>query len=123
VWRELRRFRGAVYGAKHEDDARSPLNEDSTFTELRSAADSGNWTSYTKLMGGVFCIRKSQAMRPYYELVINKLTGLIKTSWFDGLITTKLKGIKYKGSQIITRIHTWQLGKAGTDFLPSLGVL
>lgn len=79
-------------------------------------------------MGGVFCIRKSQAMRPYYELVVNKVTGLIKTSWFDGLITTKLKGIKYKGSQIITRIHTWQVsvvkkGKAGTDFLPSLGVL
>ncbi|WP_235594815.1 replication endonuclease [Paraglaciecola hydrolytica] len=141
VWRELRRFRGSVYGAKSEDDARSPVyekpnseslrspvNEDSTFTELRSAADSGNWASYTKLMGGVFCIRKSQAMRPYYELVVNKVSGLIKTSWFDGLITTKLKGIKYKGSQIITRIHTWQVsvvknGKAGTDFLPSLGVL
>jgi hypothetical protein len=115
VWRELRRFR--------KPEAEKSVYEDESFMEIHKAADSGNWASYTKLMGGVFCIRKSQVLRPYYELVVNKITGLIKTSWFDGLITTKLKGIKYKGSQIITRIHTWQLGKAGTDFLPSLGVL
>ena len=101
---------------------------DKELGEIHKAVDSGNWATYTKLMGGVFCIRKSQAMRPYYELVVNKVTGLIKTIWFDGLITTRLKGIKYKGNEIITRIHTWQIsaaknGKAGTDFLPSLGVL
>jgi hypothetical protein len=47
---------------------------------------------------------------------MNKETGLIKTSWFDGLITKKLKGILFNGKEIITRIHTWQIGKAGTDF-------
>jgi|TARA_R110000744_G_scaffold155017_4_gene270212 hypothetical protein len=35
----------------------------------------------------------------------NKTTGLIKTSWFDGLITSKLKGVLYKGKEIITRVH------------------
>jgi hypothetical protein len=115
VWRELRRLR-------------KPVNEnsvygDETLEELRNTADSGDWSSYTKLMGGVFCIRKSQVIRPYYALEMNKETGLIKTSWFDGLITMKLKGILFKGKEIITRIHTWQLGKVGTAFTPSLGVL
>jgi hypothetical protein len=40
---------------------------------------------------------------------INKPTGLIKTSWFDGLITQKLKGIVYKEKEIITRIYKWQM--------------
>ena len=39
------------------------------------------------------------------------------------MFTQKLKGILHKGKEMITRIHTWQLGKAGTDFVPSLGVL
>jgi hypothetical protein len=109
-WRELRKLTKLV-------------NEDESLTEIHKAADSGDWASYTTLMGGVFCIRKSQVIRPYYEMEMNKETGLIKASWFDGLITMKLKGILYKGKEIITRIHTWQLGKAGTDFMPSLGVL
>jgi hypothetical protein len=74
-------------------------------------------------MVGAFCIRKSQVIRPYYEMETNKETKLMKASWFDGLITIKLKGILYKRKEIITRIHTWQLGKAETDFMPSLGVL
>jgi len=109
-WRELRKLTKLV-------------NEDESLIEIHNAADSGDWASYTTLMGGVFCIRKSQVIRPYYEMEMNKETGLIKASWFDGLITKKLKGILHKGKEIITRIHTWQLGKAGTDFMPSLGVL
>jgi hypothetical protein len=110
VWRELRRLK-------------SPISIDDSFKELCKAADSGNWATYTKLMGGVFCQRKSQVTRPYYEMEMNKETGLVKTSWFDGLITKKLKGILHKGKEVITRIHTWQLGKTGTVFTPSLGVL
>ncbi|MDN4501586.1 hypothetical protein QX776_04205 [Alteromonadaceae bacterium BrNp21-10] len=102
---------------------RSPLNEAVTFTELHKAADSGDWATYTKLMGGVFCIRKSQAIHPYYEMELNKETGLIKTSWFDGLITKKLKGILYQGKEIITRIHQWKLDIVRQGFSPSLGVL
>ena len=115
VWRELQRLR-------------KPPSEDEALTELHKAADSGNWAIYTKLMGRVFCKRKSQAIRPYYEMEVNKTTGLIKTSWFDGLITQKLKGILYKGKEIITCIHTWQISMqkerhSVAAFSSSLGVL
>jgi hypothetical protein len=96
---------------------------DEELVEIHKAADSGNWAKFTELMGGVFCRRKAEANRPFYDIEMNKDTGLIKTSWFDGLFTLKLKGIKYKGNEIITRIHTWILGKAGTAFMPSLGVM
>mgnify|MGYP003624700413 FL=1 len=97
VWRELRRLRKVVAG-------------DETLSKLTQSADSGDWAMYTKLMGGVFCMRKNQVIRPYYEMVVNKTTGLIKTSWFDGLITSKLKGVLYKGKEIITRVHEWHIG-------------
>jgi uncharacterized protein YcfL len=32
-----------------------------------------------------------------------------KQSWYDGLITKKLKGIIHKGQEILTRLHTWQV--------------
>jgi hypothetical protein len=120
VWRELRRFR--------KPETEKSVYEDESFMEIHKAADTGDWATYTKLMGGVFCIRKSQAIRPYYEMEVNKTTGVIKTSWFDGLITTKLKGILYKGRELITRIHTWQIsmqkeGQSVAAFSPSLGVL
>ena len=111
VWRELRRLRDRS------------VFKDEALTKLHKAADEGNWASYTKLIGEVFCMRKSQAIRPYYEMEVNKITERIKTSWFDGLITQMLKGILHKGEDFITRIYTWQIGKAGTDFMPSLGGL
>jgi hypothetical protein len=120
VWRELRRFR--------KPETEKSVYEDESFMDIHKAADTGDWATYTKLMGGVFCMRKSQAIRPYYEMEVNKTTGVIKTSWFDGLITTKLKGILYKGRELITRIHTWQIsmqkeGQSVAAFSPSLGVL
>lgn len=73
--------------------------------EIHQSADTGIVT----LMGGVFCKRNEQAISPYYTQTINKKTGEIKQSWFDGLITKKLKGIVHKGREIITRIHEWRL--------------
>ena len=105
VWRELRRLRKVLSG-------------DETLSKLTQSADSGDWAMYTKLMGGVFCMRKNQVIHPYYEMVVNKTTGLIKTSWFDGIITSKLKGILYKGKEIITRVHEWRLALcSGKDAL------
>jgi hypothetical protein len=101
VWRELRRFR--------KPETEKSVYEDESFIDIHKSADTGDLAKYKKHMGGVFCMRKSQAIRPYYEMEVNKTTGLIKTSWFDGLITTKLKGILYKGRELITRIHTWQI--------------
>lgn len=96
VWRELRRLR------KLEQ-------QDVTLTAIHQAADSSNWKSFVTLMGGVFCKRKEQTIRPHYDIEIDTETGQISTDYYDGFITTKLKGICYLGQAIITRLHQWRL--------------
>jgi hypothetical protein len=96
VWRELRRMR------KLEQ-------QDITLTAIHQAADSSNWQSFVTLMGGVFCKRKEQTIRPHYDIEIDTETGQITTDYYDGFITTKLKGICYLGQAIITRLHQWRL--------------
>lgn len=55
AWRELRRL----------DAIKDPtLN---WIEVIRQAADSSNWTLYTQLMGGVFCKRVDQTIRPLYK--------------------------------------------------------
>ncbi len=90
---------------------------------VREAADQGNWKQFTQLMGGVFCKRKDQLLRPYYDMEYSQQTGLIKTSFCDGLITLKLKGTLHVGQAIITRLHQWRLEYTARAFSPSLGVL
>ena len=54
-WRELRRL----------DAIKDPtLN---WIEAIRQAADSSNWALYTQLMGGVFCKRVEQTIRPLYK--------------------------------------------------------
>lgn len=81
----------------------------------------------SNLLGGVFCKRSDQPIRPFYSEELNKSTGELKQSWYDGLIIRKLKGITHKGREIITRIHEWRLergsSKADEAFMPLLGVL
>ena len=96
VWRELRRLR------KLEQ-------QDVTLTAIHQAADSSNWKSFVTLMGGVFCKRKEQTIRPHYDIEIDTETGQISTDYYDGFITTKLKGICYLGQTIITRLHLWRI--------------
>jgi hypothetical protein len=60
-------------------------------------------------MGCVFYVRKNQVIHPYCEMTVNKITGLI---------IKKLKGILFKGKEIITRFHEWRLELcSGTDAL------
>jgi len=109
-WRELRRLKEG--------------NEiDEQFEAVRAAADKSDWKSYVQLMGGVFCKRKDLLIRPYYDVEADQQTGLIKTSWFDDLITLKLKGVLYLGKAIITRLHQWRLEQAVGRSSPLLGVL
>ncbi|WP_394229097.1 replication endonuclease [Shewanella colwelliana] len=53
-WRELRRL------SKITDPSLNWVEE------IREAADSSNWSRYTELMGGVFCKRVDQLIRPLY---------------------------------------------------------
>lgn len=54
-WRELRRL----------DTIKDPSLD--WIEAIRQAADSSNWTLYTQLMGGVFCKRVDQTIRPLYK--------------------------------------------------------
>ncbi|WP_413729330.1 MULTISPECIES: replication endonuclease [unclassified Shewanella] len=57
VWRELRRME-AIKAAELD-----------WIESLRQCADQGDWQSYTEQMGGVFCKRQEQVIRPLYEQV------------------------------------------------------
>lgn len=54
-WRELRRL----------DAIKDPSLD--WIEAIRKAADSSNWALYTQLMGGVFCKRVEQTIRPLYK--------------------------------------------------------
>ena len=107
VWRELRRLRQLE-------------QQDITLTAIHQAADSSNWKSFVTLMGGVFCKRKEQIIRPHYDIEIDTQTGQIGTDYYDGFITTKLKGICYLGQAIITRLHQWRLEISQSAFRSNL---
>ncbi len=114
VWREIRRLKKI-------------MDDDEEFKAIFSAADSGDWSGFTQSMGGVFCKRKDQAVRPHYDIEFEKSTGLIRSSFFDSTPIMKLKGVVHKGIEMITRIHRWKVErrfeKAVSAFSPSLGVL
>lgn len=60
-WRELRRL----------DAIKNPSLD--WIEVISQAADSSNWTLYTQLMGGVFCKRVEQTIRPLYKTQTNAL--------------------------------------------------
>ena len=60
-------------------------------------------------MGGVFCKREDEAIRPLYIEIIDQNTGEIKQSYFDSVITHALKGVRYGEQEVITRVHEWRI--------------
>ena len=61
------------------------------------------------LMGGDFCKRNDQPIRPLYQEKVNEETGEVKQSYFDGAITLALKGVQYADKEVITRVHEWRI--------------
>ncbi|WP_137165389.1 replication endonuclease [Salinimonas lutimaris] len=96
VWRELRRLKQLV-----------GLSE--TFDAIYEAADSGDWAKFVELMGGVFCKRNDQPIRPLYQEKVNEETGEVKQSYFDGVVTLALKGVQYADKEVITRVYEWRI--------------
>ena len=45
-------------------------------------------------MGGVFCELNDQAIRPLYKEKLDTETGELKQSYFDGMVSISLRGIK-----------------------------
>ena len=56
-------------------------------------------------MGGVFCKRNKQAIRPLYKEKLDTETGELKQSYFDGVVSISLRGIKLGEKVVITRIN------------------
>ncbi|MCU8072473.1 hypothetical protein [Shewanella sp. SM32] len=77
-WRELRRL----------DAIKDPSLD--WIEAIRQAADSSNWALYTQLMGGVFCKRVEQTIRPLYKTQTNALQASIINS---GATNTQSKQI------------------------------
>lgn len=101
VWRELRRLKALC-------------NETELFSDIFEAADNGKWAEFVKLMGGVFCKRDDQAIRPLYKEKLDTETGELKQSYFDGVVSISLRGIKLGEKEVITRTHEWRLENRGT---------
>ena len=89
-------------------------NETELFSDIFEAADKGKWADFVKLMGGVFCKRNEQAIGPLYKEKLDTETGELKQSYFDGVVSISLRGIKLGEKEVITRIHEWRLENRGT---------
>ena len=74
----------------------------------------GKWADFVKLMGGVFYKRNEQAIRPLYKEKLDRETGELKQTYFDGVFSISLRGIKLGEKEVITRIHEWRLENRGT---------
>ncbi len=46
---------------------------------------------FVKLMGGVFCKRNEQAIRPLYKEKLDTETGELKQSYFDGVFRSRFE--------------------------------
>lgn len=77
-WRELR----------HLDAIKNPPLD--WIEAIRKAADSSNWALYTQLMGGVFCKRVDQTIRPLYK---NQTRALQASTISSGATNTQSKPI------------------------------
>jgi len=65
-------------------------------------------------MGGVFCKRNDQAIRPLYNEKLDTETGELKHTYFDEVISISLRGVKLGEKEVITRIHEWHIENRGT---------
>ena len=101
VWRELRRLKALC-------------NKTELFSDIFEAADKGKWADFVKLMGGVFCKRNEQAIRPLYKEKLDTETGELKQSYFDEVVSISLRGIKLGEKEVITRVQEWRLENRGT---------
>ncbi len=101
VWRELRRLKEL-------------LGENESFSKIHDAADKGAWAEFVTLMGGVFCKRDEQPIRPLYKEKVDTATGELKQTYFDEVISISLRGVKLGEKEVITRIHEWRIENRGT---------
>lgn len=96
VWCELRGLRQLLGGSE-------------SYTKIHDAADKGVWAEFVTLMGGVFCKRDDQPIRPLYKERVDTETGELKQTYFYEAISITLRGVKIGEKEVITRIHEWRI--------------
>ncbi len=105
VWRELRRLREKLFNTDTE-------NNTSVLEQARFAADNSDWQAYTTAMGGISINLKDRPIKLHYELNVDEQTGECLPSYYDGELTTKIKGLWFAGQAIATRLYQWRVQKA-----------
>ncbi|MEY0514430.1 replication endonuclease [Providencia manganoxydans] len=96
VWRELRRM---------GDDTEASTGLDVEFAEVHKAADTSNWSEYTKLQGGAFVRRADLIARLWYEREEKTNAYGEPVDCIKGVYCTLVGN----DSPIITRIKNWQI--------------
>ena len=89
VWRELRRARDDV------------LLDDDEFEKIQAAANQGDWSSFTELMGGPLVARNDMPIRAH-------MVARVERNDYDEIVM-KISGVAYHGEVAITRRHEWTI--------------
>lgn len=96
VWREARRIKSGDLVCEFSEDAAAIIE----------AADSGDWETYTDLMGGAVCPRKERPIRPLM---------IIRPEYNRyGEFLPVLEGLTAFHTPIITRSNVWKIQPVGT---------
>ncbi len=102
VWRELRK-------------ANIEMEDPGKFELIYNAADESDWAEFVQLMGGVFCKRNEQSVRPFYSIEYDNNSGEVKQTYYDELPSKKLKGVSFEGKEIVTREHQWRIERRSEE--------
>lgn len=62
-------------------------------------------------MGGISIHLKDRPIKLYYELNIDERIGECLLSYYDGELTTKIKGLWFSGQPILTGLYQWRVQK------------
>lgn len=89
VWRELRRAR---------DDL---LLDDDDFEAIQKAANEGDWSAFTELMGGPLVSRGDMPLRAH-------MVARVERNDYDEIVM-KIVGVVYCGAVALTRRHEWTI--------------
>lgn len=89
VWRELRRARDEY------------LLDDEEFKRIQDAANNGDWSAFTELMGGPDVARSEMPIRAH---MVCRVT---RNDYNE--IVMQIVGVVYQGDVAITRNHTWTI--------------
>ncbi|MCK7459576.1 replication endonuclease [Idiomarina sp. ATCH4] len=93
-WRELRKVK-------------QELPESSPFHLSHAAADSGDFASYIRAMGGVCIPTRKRPIKLLYDANFDKETGEIKLGQYDREPLFKVVGLQSNGKHLLTRTESW----------------